>query len=166
MPITNSGFTSFLKRYSQLFVALRRFRLVYVAAEHRPFRRAERVFDRFAEGLMNAEALTPGGAMGEYFRLHRLLEAPAVRPTEQSEAGPATTPLGAIPPSRKRIPLPAVGASCRGAQALRSRRCTIRSLPLAPPYDIFGTGSAPIPGPGRGAPICSRCSPSERNPTL
>lgn len=33
-----SGFDSFLRRYRRLFVALRRFRVLYVAAEHRPFR--------------------------------------------------------------------------------------------------------------------------------
>ena len=70
--LSNSGFTSFLNRYRQSFVALGRFRLVYVAAEHRQFRKAERAFDRFSERLTNAEALTPGSAMGEYFRLQPL----------------------------------------------------------------------------------------------
>ena len=72
--LSNSGFTSFLKRYGLLFAALGRFRLVYVAAEHKPFRRAERAFDRFTEALANPEAATPGGRMGDYFRLRRLLE--------------------------------------------------------------------------------------------
>ena len=72
--LSNSGFTSFLKRYGPLFAALARFRLVYVAAEHKPFRRAERAFDRFTEALANPEAATPGGQMGEYFRLRRLFE--------------------------------------------------------------------------------------------
>lgn len=72
--LSNSGFISFLKRYGPLFAALARFRLVYVAAEHRPFRRAERAFDRFTEALANPQAATPGGQMGEYFRLRRLFE--------------------------------------------------------------------------------------------
>ena len=72
--LSNSGFTSCLKRYGPLFAALARFRLVYVAAEHKPFRRAERAFDRFTEALANPEAATPGGQMGEYFRLRRLFE--------------------------------------------------------------------------------------------
>lgn len=72
--LSNSGFTSFLKRYGPLFAALARFRLVYVAAEHKPFRRAERAFDRFTEALANPESATPGGQMGEYFCLRRLFE--------------------------------------------------------------------------------------------
>ncbi len=72
--LSNSGFTSFLKRYGPLFAALSRFRLVYVAAEHKPFRRAERAFDRFTEALANPEGAAPGGQMGEYFRLRRLFE--------------------------------------------------------------------------------------------
>jgi hypothetical protein len=72
--LSNSGFTSFLKRYGPLFAALARFRLVYVVAEHKPFRKAERAFDRFTEALENPEAATPGGQMGEYFRLRRLFE--------------------------------------------------------------------------------------------
>jgi len=72
--LSNSGFTSFLKRYRALFAALGRFRLVYVAAEHKPFRRAERAFDRFGEALEDPEAATPGGQTGEYFRLCRLFE--------------------------------------------------------------------------------------------
>ena len=72
--LSSSGFTGFLTRYSRLFVALARFRLVYVAAEHRPFRRAGHAFDRFAEALRNPEAATPGGQMGEYFDLRHLLE--------------------------------------------------------------------------------------------
>ena len=72
--LSNSGFTSFLKRYGPLFAALARFRLVYVAAEHKPFRRAERAFDRFTEALANPDAATPGGQTGEYFRLRRLFE--------------------------------------------------------------------------------------------
>ena len=72
--LSNSGFTSFLKRYGPLFATLARFRLLYVAAEHKPFRRAERAFDRFTEALANPEAATSGGQMGEYFRLRRLFE--------------------------------------------------------------------------------------------
>ena len=72
--LSTSGFTSFLNRYRRLFVALRRFRLVYVAAEYRPFRSAERAFDRFAESLTRPESRLPRGAMGDYFVLRRLFE--------------------------------------------------------------------------------------------
>lgn len=72
--LSNSGLTTFLNRYGALCTALGRFRLVYVAADHRPFRRAERAFDRFVEALKNPETAIPGGRMGEYFRLRRLLE--------------------------------------------------------------------------------------------
>jgi hypothetical protein len=72
--LSNSGFTSFLNRYRQLFVTLRRFRLIYIAAEHEPFRRAERGFERFVDVLTNPEAPARRGAIGEYFRLRRLLE--------------------------------------------------------------------------------------------
>lgn len=72
--LSTSGFASFFNRYRRLFAALRRFRLVYVAAEHRNFRSAERTFDRFAESLANPQSHRPRGAMGEYFVLRRLFE--------------------------------------------------------------------------------------------
>ena len=72
--LSTSGFTSFLNRYRRLFVALRRFRLVYVAAEYRHFRSAQRAFDRFAESLTRPESRLPRGAMGDYFMLRRLFE--------------------------------------------------------------------------------------------
>ena len=72
--LSNSGFDLFLRRYRLLFVTLRRFRLVYVAAEHRAFRRAEQAFDRFVDSLAAPELHGPGGTMGEYFRLRLLFE--------------------------------------------------------------------------------------------
>ena len=72
--LSTSGFTSFLNRYRRLFVALRRFRLVYVAAEYRHFRSAQRAFDRFAESLAKPESRLPRDAMGDYFVLRRLFE--------------------------------------------------------------------------------------------
>ncbi|MBI1355775.1 MAG: hypothetical protein GC160_15655 [Acidobacteria bacterium] len=72
--LSTSGFTSFLNRYRRLLVALRRFRLVYVAAEYRHFRSAQRAFDRFAESLTRPESRLPRGAMGDYFVLRRLFE--------------------------------------------------------------------------------------------
>ena len=72
--LSTSGFTSFLNRYRRLFVALRRFRLVYVAAEYRHFRSAQRAFDRFAESLTRPESRLPRGAMGDYFMLRHLFE--------------------------------------------------------------------------------------------
>jgi len=72
--LSTSGFISFLNRYRWLFVALRRFRLVYVAAEYRHFRSAQRAFDRFAKSLTRPESRLPRGAMGDYFVLRRLFE--------------------------------------------------------------------------------------------
>lgn len=72
--LSTSGFAAFLRRYRPLFVALRRFHLVYVAAEYRAFRTAQRAFLRFEESLSMPELNLPGGAMGEYFGLRQLLE--------------------------------------------------------------------------------------------
>ena len=70
--LSTSGFASFLNRYRRLFVALRQFCLVYVAAEYRHFRSAQRAFDRFTESLTRPESRLPRGAMGDYFKLRRL----------------------------------------------------------------------------------------------
>lgn len=72
--LSTSGLTTFLHRYRRLFVALRRFDLVYIAAEHRPFRRAWLAFDRFVDSLARPESMALPGEVGEYFRLRRLLE--------------------------------------------------------------------------------------------
>jgi len=72
--LSTTGFTTFLKRYRRLFVALRHFRIVYVAAERRAFRNAERAFNGFAKSLANPESQRPRGAMGDYFGLRYLLK--------------------------------------------------------------------------------------------
>ncbi len=72
--LSTSGFTTFLRRYRRLFVALRRFDLVYIAADHRPFRRAWLAFDRFVDSLARPESMALSGEVGEYFRLRWLLE--------------------------------------------------------------------------------------------
>ena len=73
--LSTSGFTSFLNRYRRLFASLRRFRLTYIAAEHRPFRRALRVFERFETSLDHPEDMLPSGPFGDYFRLRFHLES-------------------------------------------------------------------------------------------
>ena len=141
--LSNSGFTSFLKRYGPLFAALARFRLVYVAAEHKPFRRAERAFDRFTEALANPEAATPSGPMGEYFRLRHLLETrqygqlnksklDRLRDLSQRFQHPATE-------SRFQNWAKVVAAMGRGVHV--DARFEAYRLPHS--YDIFGTASGP-----------------------
>jgi hypothetical protein len=66
--LSNAGFTSFLDRYRRLFVALRRFRLIYIAAQHR-----------------NPQGHAPRGTIGEYFRLPRLLETRQYRHLDKSK---------------------------------------------------------------------------------
>lgn len=83
--LSNSGFASFLKRYRRLFVALRRFKLVYVAAEHKPFRRAGQAFERFANSLRAPKTHAPGGEMAEYFHLRRLLETRQYRQLDKAK---------------------------------------------------------------------------------
>ena len=73
--LSTSGFTSFLNRYRPLFASLRRFRMTYVAAEHRPFQRALRVFERFETSLDHPEDRCPTGLLGDYFRLRFYLES-------------------------------------------------------------------------------------------
>lgn len=73
--LSTSGFTSFLNRYRPLFASLRRFRLTYVAGEHRPFRRALGVFERFETSLDYPESRLPSGLLGDYFRLRFHLES-------------------------------------------------------------------------------------------
>ena len=83
--LSNSGFASFLKRYRRLLVALRRFRLVYVAAEHKPFRRAEHAFERFSKSLTDPQTHAPSGVMGEYFHVRRLLETRQYRELDKAK---------------------------------------------------------------------------------
>ncbi len=73
--LSASGLTSFLNRYRPLFASLRRFRLTYVAAEHRPFRRALSVFEHFETSLDHPEDRLPSGLLGDYFRLRYHLES-------------------------------------------------------------------------------------------
>jgi len=145
--LSNSGFTSFLKRYGPLFAALGRFRLVYVAAEHRPFRRAERAFDRFTEALANPEAATPGGQMGEYFRLRRLFETRQYRQLNKAK-------LDRLRDLSQRFRQPA--ADSRFQQWAKAVETKTRSGRIDAQfeayrsrhsYDIFGTH----PGPGSAA---------------
>ncbi|MCB9385188.1 MAG: hypothetical protein H6509_11270 [Bryobacterales bacterium] len=82
---SDSRLVGFLKRYRRLFVTLRRFRLVYIASDHVPFRRAERAFDRFAYSVTNPEERAPRGATGEYFRLRRLLETRQYRQLDKAK---------------------------------------------------------------------------------
>jgi hypothetical protein len=72
--LSTTGFESFLNRYRRLFTALRRFRLVYVAAEQLHLRLAERKFLRFSEELSFPERCRPGGILGDYFWLRYLLD--------------------------------------------------------------------------------------------
>ena len=49
-----------------------RFRLVYVAAEHRHFRNTERVVNRLAESFAKPQLLRPRDATDEHFVLRRV----------------------------------------------------------------------------------------------
>jgi hypothetical protein len=72
--LSTTGFESFLNRYRRLFTALRRFRLIYVAAEQLHLRSAERKFLHFCEELSFPERCRLGGILGDYFWLRYLLD--------------------------------------------------------------------------------------------
>jgi hypothetical protein len=72
--LSTTGFESFLGRYRRLLLALRRFRIVYVAADWMNLRSAERKFGRLVEELSSPERCRPKGILGEYFRLKYLVE--------------------------------------------------------------------------------------------
>lgn len=72
--LSTAGFDSFLQRYRRLFIALRRFRLIYVAAQLIHVRSAQQRFDRFGKQLSSPAQRRPKGILGDYFWLRYLFE--------------------------------------------------------------------------------------------
>jgi len=141
--LSTAGFESFLNRYRRLSTALRRFRLIYVAAEQLHLRSAERKFLRFSEELSFPERCRPGGILGDYFWLRYLLDTSqwALLDTAGlNRLGDLTRRFRSSPIDQRFEDWKEELAAAQGSGPVDAGFETVR-LPYH--YDIFGTTGTP-----------------------
>jgi hypothetical protein len=141
--LSTTGFESFLNRYRRLFTALRRFRVIYVAAEQLHLRSAERKFLRFSEELSFPERCRPGGILGDYFWLRYLLDTSqwALLDTAGlNRLGDLTRRFRSSPIDQRFEDWKEELAAAQGSGPVDAGFETVR-LPYH--YDIFGTTGTP-----------------------
>ena len=141
--LSTAGFESFLERYSSLFVALARFRLIYVAAESGHVRGARQKFSSFLDRLGNPAQKRLGRALTDYFQLRKLVESQRYDLLD-------TADLDRLGTYRKRFGHASIDRRYRGWSEQHGRKtanskpsdATFESVLLPHNYDIFATVGA------------------------
>ena len=132
-----------MNRYRRLFTALRRFRVIYVAAAQLHLHSAERKFLRFSEQLSFPDRCRPRGILGDYFWLRYLLDTSqwALLDTAGlNRLGDLTRRFRSSPIDQRFEDWKEELAAAQGSGPLDAGFETVR-LPYH--YDIFGTTGTP-----------------------